>query len=92
MISINTQACLSTLSDFKSYYKSNQGFPGGPVVKNLPVNAGDTRAAGQIPGLGRFRGVGNGNPLQYSCLENSMDRGGWQATVHGLTKQLGMTK
>ena len=50
------------------------------VVKNLPANAGD---AGLIPGLGRSLGGGNGNPLQYSYLENSMDRGTWRATVHG---------
>ena len=48
------------------------GFPGGSVVKNLPANAGD---AGLIPGLARAPGEGNGNPLQYSCLENSVDRG-----------------
>ena len=52
------------------------------MVKNLPTNAGDSRDAGLIPGSGRFPGVGDGNPLQYSCLENSMDRGAWQATVH----------
>ena len=56
------------------------------VVKNLPANAGDTRAKGSIPGSGRSPGVGNGNPLQYSCLKNSMDRGAWQATVHGVAK------
>ena len=49
------------------------------VVKNLPANAGDARDKGLIPGLGRFPGVGNGNLLQYSCLENSMDRGGLQS-------------
>ena len=53
------------------------------MVKNLPANAGDT---GLIPGLGRFPGGGNSNPLQYSCLENPMDRGVWQATVHGVAK------
>ena len=53
------------------------------VVKNLPANAGDL---GSIPGLGRAPGEGNGNPLQYSCLENPMDRGAWWATVHGVTK------
>ena len=52
------------------------------VVKNLPANAEDVRDLGSIPGLGRFPGVGNGNPLQYSCLENAMDRGAWWATVH----------
>ena len=49
------------------------------VVKNLPANAGDTRDKGLIPGLGRFPGVGNGNLLQYCCLENSMDKGGLQS-------------
>ena len=48
-----------------------------PVVKNLPANAGDLRAVGLIPGLGRFPGEANGSPLQYSCLENPMDRGPW---------------
>ena len=57
------------------------------VVKNLPANAGDARDTGLIPGLGRSSGVGNGNPLQYSCLENSVDRGAWWATVHGVTKR-----
>jgi len=53
------------------------------VVKNVPANAGDTGDMGLIPGLGRSPGVGNGNRLQYSCLENSMDRGAWQAVVLG---------
>ena len=53
------------------------------VVKNLPANAGNT---GPIPGSGRSPGEGNGNPLQYSCLGNPMDRGAWQATVIGLAK------
>ena len=61
-------------------------FLGGTVVKNSLANAGDTRDMGSIPGLGRFPGVADGNPLQYSCLENSMDRGGWQATAHGAIK------
>jgi len=60
------------------------GFPGGSVGKNPPANAGD---AGLIPGLGRFPGEGNGKPLQYSCLENPMDRGAWWAVVHGVTKE-----
>ena len=59
------------------------GFPDGAVIKNLPANTGD---AGTIPGLGRFCGEGNGNPLRYSCLGNSTDRGAWWATVHGVTK------
>ena len=56
------------------------------VVKNLPANAGDTRDVGFIPGSARSPGRGNGNPLQYSCLENPMDRGAWWATVHGVAK------
>ena len=56
------------------------------LVKNLPANVGDTRDGGSIPGLQRSPGEGNGNPLQQSCLENFMDRGGWQATVHGVAK------
>ena len=56
------------------------------MVKNLPASAGDIRDMGSIPGLGRSPGEGNGNPLQYSYLENPMDRGSWQATVHGVTK------
>ena len=55
------------------------------------ANAGDIRNTSSIPGLGRSPGEGNGNPLQYSCLENSMDRGAWQATVPGVTKR-GMTE
>ena len=58
-------------------------FPGGSVVKNPPANAGDVNS---IPELGRSSGEGNGNPLQYSCLENSMDREAWQAIVHGVTR------
>ena len=58
-------------------------FPGGTVVKNPPVNAGD---ASSIPGSGRSPGEGNGNPLQYYCLENPMDRRDWQAIVHGVAK------
>ena len=53
------------------------GFPGGSVVKNLPANAGDTGDLGSIPGSERFPGGENCNPLQYSCLENPMDRGAW---------------
>ena len=64
------------------------GFPGGSVVKNLPANAGDMDL---IPGLGGFPGEGNGNLLQYFCLGNPMDRGAWQATVHGITEELGRT-
>ena len=56
------------------------------MVKNLSANARYTGDMGSIPGLGRSPGGGNGNPLQFSCLGNPMDRGAWQATVHGPTK------
>ena len=56
------------------------------MVKNWPASAGDTRDLGSIPGSGRYPGEGNGNPLQFSCLENPMDREAWRATVHGITK------
>ena len=56
------------------------------VVKNLPASAGDIRDTGSIPGLGRSPGGGHGNPLQYSCLENPMDREAWRATVHRVAK------
>ena len=64
------------------------GFPGGTVVKNPPTNAGDSRDTGSIPGSGRSLRVGNSNPLQDSCLENSMERGSWLATL----QQRGVTK
>ena len=56
------------------------------VVKNLPVNTGDVRDLGSIPGLGRSSGGGHGHPVQYRWLESPMDRVAWQATVHGVTK------
>ena len=62
---------------------STWGSPGGSEVKNLPANAGDE---GLIPGLGRSPRGGHGNPLQYSCLENHMDRGAWKTIVHGVAK------
>ena len=62
------------------------GFLDGAVVKNLPANAGDARDMGSIPGLRRSLGIGNGNPLQYSYLGNSMDRGIWWAAVHRVTR------
>ena len=67
----------------KTHHAYVVGFPVGSVVKNLPANAGD---AGLIPRSGRSPGEGNGNPLQYSCLENPVDRGVWQATVHGVAE------
>ena len=66
-----------------------RGLPGGPLIKNLPASAGDV---GFIPGLGRSPGEGNGNPLQYSCLANPMDRGAWRATVHKITKESDTTE
>ena len=62
---------------------NRKGFPGGSKDKASACSAGDP---GSIPGLGRSPGEGNGNPLQYSCLENHMDRGAWRATVHGVEK------
>ena len=61
-------------------------FPGGSVVNNPPTNSGDSRHLGLIPGSGRSPGLGNGNPLQYSCLENPMGRRAWGATVRGVAK------
>ena len=61
-------------------------FPCGSMVKNLPANARGIRDVGSIPGLGRSPGGGHGKPLQYSCLENPMDRGTWKATVHGIIR------
>ena len=61
-------------------------FQGGAVVKNLPANAGDITDMSSIPGSGRSPGKGRGNPLQYSHLENPMDRGAWLATVHRVAK------
>ena len=69
-------------------YPSFWGFPGGAVVKNTPANAGHSEDMGSISRLGRSPGGGNGNPLQYSCLENSTGRGTWQATMHGVSKRL----
>ena len=65
------------------YMYLHSGFLGGSVVENLPVNAGDS---GLIPRWGKSPGGGNGNPLQYSCLGNSMDRGAWWAAVHWVAK------
>ena len=62
------------------------GFSGGAVYKELPANAGAAKDMGLITRSGRAPGEGNGNPLQYSCLENSMDRAAWRATVHGIAK------
>ena len=66
------------------YITNTRGFPGGSDGKESAYSAGDL---GSIPGSGRSPGEGNGNPLQYVCLENPMDREAWQATVHGVTKE-----
>ena len=63
-----------------------KGFPGGSTGKESSWNVGDARNVASIPGSGRSPGGGNSNPLQYSCLENSMDRGAWRAAVHGVAK------
>ena len=64
----------------------SEDFPGGTAVKNPLANTGEAGDSGLIPVLGRPPGVGNGNPFQYSCLENSMDRGAWWATLHGVAE------
>ena len=74
---------ISMADSFCYTIERNMGFPGGLDDKESACNAGDQ---GWTPGSGRSPGVGNGNPLQYSCLENSMDRGAWQATDHGVAK------
>ena len=70
------------------YYNLYQGSPGSPgkVMKNLPINAGDIRNVDLIPGSGRSPGGRQGNPLQYACLENPLDRGAWQAMAHRVAK------
>ena len=77
---------LSFFFNFLGYVIYILGFPGGEVVKNMPANAGGTGNGGSVPGSGRYPGEGNGKPLQYSCLENPMDRGAWRSTVHGVSE------
>ena len=72
---------------WKTVLNDTWGFPGDSVVKNLPANAGDTGEVSSVPGSGRSPRGGNGNPLQYSCLGNPVDRGAWGATVHGVAKE-----
>jgi len=67
-------------------------FPGGTVVKNLPANARDERDVDLIPKSGRSPEVGNGNPLQYSCLENPRDRGAWWAAIYGVAQSWAQLK
>ena len=71
----------------KLYCKTvDKGFPDGPVGKESTCNAGDTGNVGSVPGSGRSPGEGNGNPLQYSCMENPMDRGAWWAIIQRVEK------
>ena len=88
---VKENICTAPVTEQTGGFYSVQGFPDGSVVKNPPASAGDARDLGPIPGSGRFPGERNGNPLQYSCLGNLMDRGAWWATVHGVTKVLDMT-
>ena len=79
-----TEKLIKTLSEIVIFLtRFTWHVPGGSVGKESTFNARDTGDVGLIPRLGRFPGEGNGNPLQYSCLENPMERGAWRATVHG---------
>ena len=80
--------CLNAHFSKSSFVFLFLDFLGGSVVKNLPVNEGETSS---IPGLGRVPWEGNGNPRQYPCLGNPMDRGAWKATIHGVAEELDMT-
>ena len=82
-------AVITVTSTFlRAEVRGKWGFPVALVVKDPPASAGDLRTAGPIPGLGRFPGEGSGDPCQYSCLENPMDRGAWQVTAHEVAKEL----
>ena len=85
---VRIPSSLKYTSQIRQESTLKNGLPMWPslVVKNSPANAGDTGDAGSIPGLGRTPIVGNGNSLQYFCLENSTDTGSWGVTVHGVTK------
>ena len=78
---------LNYILKYNARYRVKRASQVALVVKNPPTNAEDLGDFGSIPGWGRSPGVGNGNPLQYSCLENSMDRGDWWAIIHGVTKK-----
>ena len=81
-----SKICYLTILPFCCGFLVYMSFLGGSVVKKLPANAGDTEGEGSVLGLGRPPGGGHGNPLQYSCLGNPMDRGAWWATVHGVAE------
>ena len=80
---INWETGIDTYTVLYTKQITNKGFPGGSDGKASVYDVGDL---GSIPGLGRSAGEGNGNPLQYSCLENPMDREAWRGTVHGVAK------
>ena len=82
--SIEVVHAFELISEYRVRWKA----PGGSAVKNPPADAGDV---GLIPGWGRTPGKGNGNPLQYSCLEKPTDRGAWQVTAYGTAKELDTT-
>ena len=94
-VNIGVHVCLSVLissgcmpiNGIAGLYGSSRGFPDGSEDREPACSAGDTRDTGSVPGLGKFPGGGHGNPLQYSCLENPMNRGAWQFTVHRLQSQ-----
>ena len=81
-MSIKIFAC-SGITNYSKLLRQEKTFPGGSDGRESACNGGDL---GSVPGLGRSPGEGNGNPLQYSCLENPMDKGAWQATFHGIAK------
>ena len=81
-----SRTLLSDWTELKTALLQSKGFSGGTSGKEPACNTGDLRDTGSVPGSGTYPGEGNGNPLQYSCLENPMDRGAWWATVHGVTK------
>ena len=83
---MDRQSFLRKKREFKKESLYTRGFPSGSEVKNLPANTRDAGDLSLIPGSGRSPGGGNGNPFQCSCLENPMDRGAWQAIVHGVAR------
>ena len=85
-MAVNRLKHLSLHPTFIEHVLCAMGFSSDSVIRNLPANEGGTEDVGSIPGSGRSPGAGNGNPLQYSCLENPMDREAWQATVHRVAK------
>ena len=84
----NTKPLSKVVAAISTPFSYIKGFPGGPMTKDPSANAGD---AGSMPGSGRSLGRGRGNPLQYSCMKNPMDRGAWQATVHRGSQRVGLS-